>query len=440
MNAYPFSIFKRADRSCYSVSFKDSNGKYLRPVSTGKKTEDEALQAAFTMLREGIPQKDKVKTVKDLVLKDEARKLKTEDEADVILAELKRLGLVKSYILNKAPDSEPFIDFMTRFWDWENSEYIKEKLRKSHGIHKRHCKQQGNAITQHWKPFFEGRLLGEITAKDINNFINEMAMKELSSGRKNVIIKAGFKPLRWAFSKNDIEIDPTRGQMLFSLEEGKRAILPPKIAAALFRLEWSNERAKLANMLASVTGMRSGEILALRYKDLGPDCLFVQGAWNYVDLLKLPKNNETRTVEISFPILIQMLVEQVKKNPWGVSPDSFVFWSDFHADKPMQGYFLLNGLREALQKIGFSEGEAKEYDFHGWRHFFTSYMVKKLDRKQLKQQTGHKTDDMIDRYSDHETEGEREFIQAKQRETFAGLLPEQVMLLEYKDGAKTAAA
>ena len=92
MDAYPFSIFKRADRSCYSVSFKDSNGKYLRPVSTGKKTEDEALQAAFTMLREGIPQKDKVKTVKDLVLKDEARKLKTEDEADVILAELKRLG------------------------------------------------------------------------------------------------------------------------------------------------------------------------------------------------------------------------------------------------------------------------------------------------------------------------------------------------------------
>jgi hypothetical protein len=33
----PFSIFKRADRACYSVSFKDKNGKYLPPVSTGKK-------------------------------------------------------------------------------------------------------------------------------------------------------------------------------------------------------------------------------------------------------------------------------------------------------------------------------------------------------------------------------------------------------------------
>nr|AGS53537.1 hypothetical protein [uncultured bacterium contig00062] len=54
MNAYPFSLFKRADRSCYSVSFKDADGKYLRPVSTGKKDETEALQAAFKMMRDGI--------------------------------------------------------------------------------------------------------------------------------------------------------------------------------------------------------------------------------------------------------------------------------------------------------------------------------------------------------------------------------------------------
>lgn len=55
MNAFPFSIFKRADRSCYSVSYKDANGKYLRPVSTGKKTEKEAMDMAFIWLRDGIP-------------------------------------------------------------------------------------------------------------------------------------------------------------------------------------------------------------------------------------------------------------------------------------------------------------------------------------------------------------------------------------------------
>jgi len=150
MNAYPFSIFKRADRSCYSVSFKDSNGKYLRPVSTGEKTEKEALNAAFKMLREGISLKEKAVTVHNLALKEEAWKYKTKEEADIVLAELKRLGLVKSYVLYTTPSAELLNSFLTTFWNWETSPYVKEKLRKDHGIHKRHCKLQGKAIELFW--------------------------------------------------------------------------------------------------------------------------------------------------------------------------------------------------------------------------------------------------------------------------------------------------
>jgi hypothetical protein len=38
----------------------------------------------------------------------------------------------------------------------------------------------------------------------------------------------------------------------------------------------------------------------------------------------------------------------------------------------MRGQYFVNGLREALVNIGFTEDEAEKYDFHGWRHFFTS--------------------------------------------------------------------
>jgi len=50
--SYPFSIFKRADRSSFLVSFKDSNGKYLPPVSIKKKTHGGAVQVAFHWLRD----------------------------------------------------------------------------------------------------------------------------------------------------------------------------------------------------------------------------------------------------------------------------------------------------------------------------------------------------------------------------------------------------
>ena len=125
---------------------------------------------------------------------------------------------------------------------------------------------------------FKGRFLGDITAADIDAFINHMGSKTISAGRKNSVIQAGTKPLRWVFSKGKIETDPTRGHILFSGEERERYVLSPAAVAAVFRVEWKDERVKLANTLAAVTGMRQREILALRLQDLGNDCLYVRGA------------------------------------------------------------------------------------------------------------------------------------------------------------------
>lgn len=435
MSAYPFSVFKRADRPSYLVSFKDESGNYLPPLSTKKKTEAEAMDVAFKWLRDGIPQKKEDLKIHDLSIKDVARKIKNDKEAETLLCELRRLGWVKSYVLKDTPAADLFSEFLKTFWDWEKSPYINEKKRKKHAIHKRYCRLNEQAISLYWEPFFKGRYLGEITAKDIKAFIGDLEKKPLSASRKNGVIKAGTKALRWAFEQEAIEKDPTKGHILFSGEERKRYILNPNAAKAAFRVVWKDEKARLANMLASVTGMRSGEIMALRFQDIGPDCLYVRSAWNRLDGIKLPKNNETRTVEVPFPYLINAMIEQAKKNPWGFSPDSFVFWSEFHKTKPMEGYLFVNGLRDALMQIKFTKDEAAKYLFHGWRHFFTSYMVRKLDKKLLKSQTGHKTDDMIELYSDHEIVGDRATIQAITKETFADLIPEPpkpILLLEYK--------
>ena len=147
MNAYPFSVFKRADRPSFLVSFKDDDGNYLPPLSTKKKTEAEALQVAFKWLKEGIPQKQNKTTVLDLSLKNAARKINSEGEAKIIINELKRSGLVKTFVMSNTEQAEDFISFLKTFWDWNISPYINEKLRKNHGIHKMHCLKQGQAIT-----------------------------------------------------------------------------------------------------------------------------------------------------------------------------------------------------------------------------------------------------------------------------------------------------
>jgi hypothetical protein len=112
MNAYPFSIFKRADRPYYLVSFKGKDGKYLPAVSTKKKAEQEAVQIAFQWLRDGVPQKNKNSpslNVRQISTKNMARKIESLGDAEIFLQELKRRKILKSYVLAETEKAVSFI-------------------------------------------------------------------------------------------------------------------------------------------------------------------------------------------------------------------------------------------------------------------------------------------------------------------------------------------
>jgi len=121
----------------------------------------------------------------------------------------------------------------------------------------------------------------------------------------------------------------------------------------------------LGNPLASVIGMRLGEIQALRMRDIGPDCINVCASWNPVDKRKPMKNNEPRTVEVNFPELMNALLELAKRNPWDTTPDSLIFRSDHSPDVPVSGKRLLYAKRTALISTSMTEEEAEKYVFHG---------------------------------------------------------------------------
>jgi integrase len=78
-----------------------------------------------------------------------------------------------------------------------------------------------------------------------------------------------------------------------------------------------------------------------------------------------------------FPSVLQSLKYIASLNPHGVSNDSYVFWASLSANKPMEQRLFLRGLRDSLIASGVSEAEAKGFSFHGWRHFFTTYVRKK---------------------------------------------------------------
>jgi integrase len=449
MKQLPFSVFKKGQRRFYYVRFKDEQtGKYLPTISTKKETKTEAIQTAFDWLRNGIPQKDEAIDFKKYTLRDMAKEADIDKaDAEFICKELQRRGLLKSYVLEKSVQAIDFITYLIDFWDWEKSPYIKERLRRNHGLHKRYAIEMTGTIKKYWKPFFNGKILGEITRQDIEAFISyleslsEKAEKEQaekrqiirfpkSAKRKNTIIQAGTIPLAWAFQKEIIEKDVTAGIVWFSGKTKERQILSPEQAKNLFRVNWKDERSRLANMLAMVTGMRAGEIQGLRIQDLGQDCLYVRHSWNFQDGLKTTKNNESRIVEVPFPGLMRELIELVKNNPHGQDMDSFVFWAEKSSNKPMEQDIFRRDLKDALIKTGLSQETAKVYTFHSWRHYFTSYMRPRIDEKLLQSQTGHKTLVMLDHYAGHRIAGDRERLRAAQIETFGALIPLETINFE----------
>ncbi|MDR2587962.1 MAG: site-specific integrase [Spirochaetales bacterium] len=440
----PFSIFRRTGNRFFYVSFKNpKTGEYLPAISTRQETEKKAITQAFEWLKDGIPRRGEVIPLKKYSLRDMAREADVSPEDCLfICGELKRRGLLKSFVLAETPAAIPFADFLDNFWDYDNSPYIKEKLRKNHGIHKRYTAEMRATAGKYWLPFFAGKMLGEITRQDLEGFMShietyggEAGAGPKSAKRKNGIVKAGTIALKWAYSKELIDKDIARGITFFSGKAAERLILTPELAAALFRVEWKDSRARLANMLAMVTGMRAGEIQGLRVEDLGQDCLYVRHSWNVIDGLKTTKNNESRRVEIPFPGLIQELIDLARRNPHRPRMAGYVFWAEKLPDKPMEQDIFRRELQAALLKIGLDKEAAKVYTFHGWRHYFTAYMRDRVNEKLLQSQTGHKSLSMLEHYAGHIISGDRERIRAAQQAAFGGLLPETTDYTDYGEGA-----
>ncbi|MDR0464337.1 MAG: hypothetical protein LBG94_04365 [Treponema sp.] len=266
MKRLPFSIFKRSNSRYYYVKFKnEETGDYLPAISTKQESEIEASKTAFEWLRTGIPKQGEAISFKQYSLRDMAKAAEiSKDDSVFICKGLQRRGLLKTYIIPESKNAVSFTEFLQNFWNWEKSLYVKEKLRKNHSLHRSHTIEMNGAVCKYWIPFFDGKLLGEVTRQDVENFVDhidsiedrareeqaridkaleEAALKEKaeiafgvrkpkrknaakikrpiirfpkSGKRKNSIIQTGTIPLVWAFRKEMIDRDVTAGITWFS--------------------------------------------------------------------------------------------------------------------------------------------------------------------------------------------------------------------------------
>jgi integrase len=400
-------------------------GRKLIARSTGKTTENEALLVVAEWLKNGVPtgRKRKPRPVDvaiglDGILKAVQKTDLNGDDAMRIVNALKSRGLIDVSIVKAGKGSILFTEFLETFWDYTTSPYVREKLVHGHSIGKRHCYESMNRVHQHYFPAFDGRPLNGITRQDLKEFSLTLKDKGLSASSINKILVCGSTALSWAFREGLIPLDPTAGLIRFSGEAKKRGILTPREAETVFNVPWKDKRAYAGNLLSITTGLRSGEVLAVRKSDIGDRVLSVRHSWSFIDGLKSPKNGEERKVPL-LPEVKAALMELLEENPHQAG-DPFVFYGLFE-NKPMDNKLLIKGLNSACSLAGI-DAAARGIVFHSHRHYYAARMADKMTADQITRITGHKSRAVYEEYADHVINENLEEVGAVGAEVFKNVL------------------
>jgi integrase len=414
----------------YAELIDPVSGKKLPARSTRTKKIDEAAAIIKRWLNDGIPcGREKsprppetimgIKAVFNAVKKADLSK----DDALRIVNLLRTKELIDVCAYKSGNGSIPFNQYLENFWTYSTSRYVQERLAHGFVIGKGHCYNSLNRAKSHWFPAFCGKKLNEITREDLKNFAIALSKKKvymvscygpvskpvrilpeaekvLSPATINKILITGFTALKWAYHEGLIPSNPAEGMSRFSGKKRKRGVLTPVEAERVFAARWNDNRAYCAALLSCTTGLRSGEIRALRKSDIGKDFLYIRHAWSDHDLLKATKNGEDRKVPILAEVRRQLAL-LAEQNPYD-DEHAYLFYSTIK-DKPIEGKLFLTCLKAVCASLQIDTAK-RNIDFHSFRHYYAARMADKMTPEQIARVTGHKSMAVFEVYADHVVE------------------------------------
>ncbi len=439
-----FSLYRRG-KIFYCQFYNPKTGKYLSGRSTGQTNRNAATLVVYDWERNGVPDRGgggsrpvsetiDMDTVLEAIRKTDL----TAQDAERIVAALKTRGLIETAVVKAGPGSELFTAFLSRFWDYDESPYVRDKLAHGHSIGRRHCYDMALWLKLYWRPFFGDKRLSQIQKMDLKRFSLWLAeSNNLKPKTINNILSAGTVALRWAKANELIAVNPAEGLMKFSGGTAERGVLTEPEARRLFALEWADERAHIGNLLAMTTGLRAGEVLGQQVRDIGTNRLHIRHSWSNKDGLKSTKTGVERTVPLLASIR-EALLNLARKNPNGIGPSSFVFWSVTRADRPMDFHVLLDGLKGTLLQLSLTEVELEDPEkvkrakgywrqravvFHSWRHYFATHLANRVEIRMVQLATGHRNPSMAEHYAAHAQEHDFAEVSKAIEGAFGGVIP-----------------
>lgn len=350
-----FTLYKRENGFWYYWTYDKFGRRFQK--STGKKTKSAALAVASERLKNG-----KLLTFKD------------------------------------ALPFTVFGEYAKDFYIYEKCPYIRDRLAHGYKYSQKNAKSNRYYLEHYILPYFKDDAIEAITAGKVNSWLIYLPDEaEISNKTANNVLTLIRQILSMAVQDGLVPDNVAlKVKPLSKSADSKRRVAFTKEQIKQILTGWDNNIARTACFLASVTGMRSGEIRALWQDQLHRDYIEVNASYNnHDDGRKCTKSGYSRFVPISDEI--RQAIEKI--NSGGL----YVF--SFNGERPVANSYFDKCLKERMEELGIKAQEGTILSFHSFRHYFNSRLIAAgVQGEKIRAVIGHEDESMTEHYAHLEPE------------------------------------
>ncbi|OHD32331.1 MAG: hypothetical protein A2Y31_04120 [Spirochaetes bacterium GWC2_52_13] len=202
-----------------------------------------------------------------------------------------------------------FKDFAQPFFIWQKCPIVTETLARDGRYSRTFCENNRKCIDKHIIPRFGKLQLSAITPAMINRWLMDLPVSVITEKQKKPLAKATCNKqinllrqiLDKAVEQNLIQENPARKVKPYIIKKNPYGAYTVVEMKNIFAdpQKFNNEISYNATLLAATTGMRLGEIRALRREDVSPEKISISHNFDVNYGLKGTKSDNNREVTIT---------------------------------------------------------------------------------------------------------------------------------------------
>lgn len=282
-----------------------------------------------------------------------------------------------------------FAEFSEPFWNFDTCPILQDKIARGGHFSKGLAKTNRLNVQKYLIPVFGKKYLPEITPAMVNRWLLSVPEKhKVTPQTANKQLTMLRQMLDVAVSENLISENPARKVKPLIPKKTAKGCFTRDQIKSIFSEPWHNSIVELACRLASITGLRMGEIRALQRDQLTEDSINVTRAFSNTDKLKCTKTGKSRIVPVP-----HTLFEELLRVP---TDGPYIF--SLCPGIPVHSDTLRDALYARMEAVGI-DYKKERLSFHSFRHFFnTRLKAAGVDGEMTRAVIGHSSEDMTEHY------------------------------------------